>query len=1147
MSNFIHLHNHSHFSLLDGACRIDDLVKAAVDNEMEALALTDHGVMFGAVEFYQKCEKAGIKPILGVEAYMAPRNRKDKSFRKDDPGDTNFHLLLLAKNERGYKNLMYLVSMGHLEGFYYKPRIDKELLREYHEGIICASACLKGEVAYKALHQGYETGRDAAKEYREIFGDDYYLEVHNHGIPEESKASEMIFEMSQELSIPVIVTNDIHYLKREHSMPHDVLICLQTGKDRDDANRLRYTTDEIYFKSEKEMAQLFPNRADILKLTKDIAEKCNVALDFKSIHLPHFEVPEEDKNLDLDEYLEKLTKAELLHRYPNPSKEIYDRLKYELGVIKKTGYAGYFLIVWDFIRAAREMGIPVGPGRGSAAGSLVAYCLKITNIDPLEYNLLFERFLNPDRITMPDIDIDFCYEQREKVIEYVRKKYGEKNVTQIITFGTMAARAVIRDVGRVLKISYGEVDKIAKMIPATIGIKLKDALETVQDLRDTTNGDDTYKQLVDYSQVLEGLARHASTHAAGVVITPTELTNYSPLFKSPSTGDVTTQYDMKCLEATGVLKMDFLGLRTLTVINHALKALKKCGTEIDIDHIPLDDPDTYKMFGEGETTAIFQFESNGMREYLRKLKPQTISDLIAMNALYRPGPMDMIDEFIARKHGKQKIEYTHPNLEPILKETYGIIVYQEQVMQIASTMAGFSLGKSDILRRAMGKKKADLMAQMRKEFVKGAIENKIDQKVAEEVFDLMDKFARYGFNKSHSACYSIVAYQTAYLKAHYPAEFMAATMTSEMGSTDRIVFFIEECRRMNIEVLPPDVNESLAQFSVVEGKIRFGLGAVKNVGLNAIESIVSARRKDGKFTTIYDFCQRIDLRLANKKVLESLIQAGAMDSLEGNRSQLYAAIDVATSYASSLAQSKARNQASLFDDAPEEVRIEPVIPELPDWEISEKLTREKEVLGFYVSGHPLDPYRAEIQAFSTISLGNLESLRDGAAASVCGMVTNMKIHYDRRNRAMAFFTIENFTGSIELLAFSDPYTQYKDLIDPDKIVVVQGRLSVREEEKPKMIVNRITPLSEAWQSMTKAFYLSFDAEKLDEMKIERVNQIIRTNQGQCQLYFQIKVNGHKKAYRSKKYRVRPNQDMLVRLQDLLGKENVWFDAEVQKQ
>ncbi|MCA9741743.1 MAG: DNA polymerase III subunit alpha [Deferribacteres bacterium] len=1147
MSNFIHLHNHSHYSLLDGACRIDDLVKAAVANDMEALALTDHGVMFGAVEFYQKCTKAGIKPILGVEAYIAPRSRKDKTLRREDVGDTNFHLLLLAKNERGYKNLMYMVSMGFLEGFYYRPRIDKELLREYHEGIICSSACLQGEVAYRSVHLGYEAGRDAAREYREIFGDDYYLEVHNHGIPEEAQASEMVFEIGKELDIPVLVTNDIHYLKREHSLPHDILICLQTGKDRDDPNRLRYTTDEIYFKTETEMAKLFPDRPDIVSLTKEVADKCNLAIDFDTIHLPKFELPAEDKHLNLDEYLEKLAKIELINRYGEPSKEIYERLDYELQVIHKTGYAGYFLIVWDFIRAAREMKIPVGPGRGSAAGSLVAYCLGITNIDPIKYNLLFERFLNPERVTMPDIDIDFCYEQREKVIEYVRQKYGENNVTQIITFGTMAARAVIRDVGRVLKISYGEVDKVAKMIPATLGIKLKDAIETVQELRDMADADETYHQLLDYSQVLEGLARHASTHAAGVVITPTELTNYAPLFKSPSTGDVTTQYDMKCLEATGVLKMDFLGLRTLTVIDHTLRALKARGVDLDIDNIPLDDPDTYKLFGEGETTAIFQFESSGMREYLRKLKPQTISDLIAMNALYRPGPMDMIDDFIARKHGKQKIEYAHPRIEPILEETYGIIVYQEQVMQIASAMGGFSLGKSDLLRRAMGKKKADLMAEMRKEFIKGALELNIERKVAEEVFDLMDKFARYGFNKSHSACYSVVAYQTAYLKAHYPAEFMAATMTSEMGSTDRIVFFIEECRRMDIEVLPPDVNESFAHFTVVDDKIRFGLGAVKNVGRNAIESIVSARNTNGQFSTIFDFCENIDLRLANKKVLESLIQAGAMDSLEGNRNQLLAIIDTATSYASSLAQSRARNQASLFDDAPEEMRIEPTLPDLPDWEISEKLTREKDVLGFYVSGHPLDPHRAEIQAFSTISLASTDSMRDGAAACVCGMITAVKIHYDRRNRPMAFFTIENFTGSIELLAFSDPFSQFKELITPDSIVVAQGKLSVREEEKPKMLIDKIYTLSEAWQSMTRSFFLSFEAKELDDMKIQRVNQIIRTNPGQCQLYFQIKSDGDKKAYRSRKYRVRPNQDMLSRLQDLLGKENVWFDASPPRQ
>ena len=1143
MSNFIHLHNHSHYSLLDGACRIDDLVRAAVENDMDALALTDHGVMFGAVEFYQKCDEAGIKPIIGVEAYVAPRSRKEKALDKGGVSDTSYHLLLLAKNERGYKNLMYMVSMGFLEGFYYRPRIDKELLRQYHEGIIAASACLKGEVAYKFHHKGFDAALEAAKEYREIFGDDYYLEVQNHGFPEEDEAREAIFEISRVLDIPVIATNDIHYLRREHAMPHDVLICLQTGKDRDDPKRLRYNTDEIYFKSQKEMAALFPDHPEVLSMTREIADKCSLALDFKSVHLPKFELPEEDSNLSLDEFLEKLAREGLKKRYETITPEIEQRLQYELEVIRKTGYAGYFLIVWDFIQAAKQRGIPVGPGRGSAAGSLVAYCIGITNLDPIKYDLLFERFLNPERVTMPDIDIDFCYERREEVIQYVREKYGEKNVTQIITFGTMAARAVIRDVGRVLKISYSEVDRIAKMIPATLGIKLDEALETVEELREMAKADATHQQLIEYSRVLEGLARHASTHAAGVVITPKELTEYTPLYKSPSTGDITTQYDMKSLEAIGVLKMDFLGLRTLTVIDHTLKALKKRGIEIDIDNIPLDDAETYKIFSEGETTAVFQFESNGMREYLRKLRPQCIEDLIAMNALYRPGPMDMIDEFIARKHGRQKIEYLHPKLEPILKETYGVIVYQEQVMRIASELAGFSLGKADILRRAMGKKKAELMAQMRKEFIAGAVERGVDRKTAEEIFNLMDRFAKYGFNKSHAACYSIIAYQTAYLKAHYPAEFMAATMTSEMGSTDRIVFFMEECKRMGLEVLPPDVNASEANFTVVEGKIRFGLGAIKNVGLNAIQSIVQARQKGGPFTTLFDFCRRVELRLVNKKVLESLIQAGAMDSLEGNRNQLMAAIDLATNYAANLAESRNRRQASLFDADEQEEIITPALPDLPEWDLMEKLNREKEVLGFYVSGHPLDSYRLEVEAFSNISLGQLQDEKDGKAVSVCGIINTIKNHLDRRNRSMAFFSLENFTGTIEALAFSDTYQKYMDLIRVDEIVVVQGKLSVREEEKPKILVDRVLSLTEAWNSLTRGCFLAFDLDVLDERRLNRLQQILRTNQGQCQLFFQIKQNGNKsKTFRSSKFRVRPNPDMIRQLQELLGRENVWVQS-----
>lgn len=1113
---------------------------------MDALALTDHGVMFGAVEFYQKCDAAGIKPIIGVEAYVAPGSRKNKSNLHLKQGETTNHLVLLAKNEQGYKNLMYLVSMGFLEGFYYKPRIDKELLREYHEGIICTSACLKGEVAYKSNMLGFDAARAVAMEYREIFGDDFYLEVQNHGIDKEADAAKTVLELSKELSIPALVTNDIHYLERTHSDAHDVLLCLQTGKERNDPKRMRYSTDEIYFKSESEMAALFPDNPELLDVTREVADKVNFAIDFKTIHLPEFELPEKDQHLDLQDYLEKISHEMLRERYPENeiNKELLERLDYELAVIKKTGYAGYFLITWDFIRAAREMGIPVGPGRGSAAGSLVAYCLQITNIDPIKYDLLFERFLNPERVSMPDIDIDFCYERREEVIDYVRKKYGRNNVAQIITFGTMAARAVVRDVGRVLSIRYADVDRIAKMIPSTLGIKLTDAIAQVQELQELQDADPVIKQLMDYSQVLEGLARHASTHAAGVVITPKALTNYAPLYKPPGSDDITTQFDMKCLEATGVLKMDFLGLRTLTVIQHTLDALKNRGIDIDIDKIPLDDDATYKIFGEGQTTAIFQFESNGMREYLRKLRPQGIPDIVAMNALYRPGPMDFIDDFIDRKNGRKKIDYQHPKLESILKETYGIIVYQEQVMKIASELAGFSLGKADLLRRAMGKKKADLMAKMGKEFVAGAHERGIDKKIAQGIFNTMEQFARYGFNKSHAVCYSYVAYQTAYLKAHYPAEFMAATMTSEMGNSERIVFFINECRSMGIEVLPPDVNVSIARFSVFEGKIQFGLGAIKNVGLGAIESIVAAREKDGQFKTIFDFTQRIDLRAANKKVLESLVKSGAMDSLEGNRNQLFNAIETAVAYSNNLAKEKAKNQVSLFDSGALQDAVMPTLDDSDDWEAEKKLTLEKELLGFYVSGHPLDPYRVEIRSFSTHTIHEIEETKkDGMQVSICGMVVSEKIIYDRRNRPMCFITIENFTGSLECLAFADTYAQFRDFIKADSILVVQGKISAREEEKPKIIVERILELEDAWHDLPRGFYINLDVSKIEEESNSRLNHLFRSNPGNCKLYFQVKLNNdHKQLYYSKKYKIRPNQDFLSRVGEMVGVNNVWVDA-----
>jgi DNA polymerase-3 subunit alpha len=1076
MLGFVHLHNHSHYSLLDGACRIEDLVDAAKRCNMPSLALTDHGNMFGAIEFYKTCQKAGIKPIIGVEAYMAPRSRKDKAAQKGNISDTSYHLVLLAKNLPGYKNLMRLVSIGFLEGFYYRPRIDREVLAKYHEGIIALSACLKGEVAFKMIHEGYEAARKVALEYRELFGDDYYLEIHKHNIPEEDQAREGVLQLSRELSIPVVATNDMHYLKREHAMPHDVLICLQTGKDCDDFTRLRYTTDEIYFKSVEEMQATFPEHPDALNLSLEIANKCDLKLDFKKVYLPTYQIPEPNHNKSLDDYLEQLAWEGLKKRYDEITPELEQRLRHELAVIKQTGYAGYFLIVQDFIRAAQERGIPVGPGRGSAAGSLVSYCIGITNIDPIKYNLIFERFLNPERVTMPDIDIDFCQNRREEIIDYVRQKYGENNVTQIITFGTMAARAVIRDVGRVLKLRYTDVDKIAKTIPAMLGITLEKALQDVAELRSLVNSDALYRQLMDYSQVLEGLARHASTHAAGVVITPDELTNYTPLYKS-NTGDVTTQYDMKSLESIGVLKMDFLGLRTLTVMDKTVKMLQQKGIEIDLNNIPLHDPKTYEIFSNDETINLFQFESSGMHEYLKKLKPQSVEDLTAMNALYRPGPMDMIDDFISRKHGTKKIEYLHPRLEPILRETYGVIVYQEQVMRIASELAGFTLGGADLLRRAMGKKIAELMAEQRKKFVEGAKERGIPEKTADQIFDLMDKFAAYGFNKSHAAGYSVVAFQTGYLKAHYPAEFMAANLTSEMTSTARIVTLIDDCRRMGVPVLPPDVNESFAEFVVVENvpmstetkfgranagnngvaqkAIRYGLGAIKNVGLGAIESLVKTRQQKGKFTSLFDFCSRVDLRLVNKKVLESLIQSGAMNSLSpaGNRHQLLQAIDLAAAYAQRVNDQHAHGQVSIFDQGGAEMIAEPMLPKFQDWPDAERLNREKEFLGLYLSGHPLQRFREEVKLFSSTALQDLEGMPDGAQVMVCGLITNIKTIVDRKGSNMAFLTLEDFAGSTETIVFSDTYAAHRELLQPEAVVVLIAR-STREDEPTKILVEK---------------------------------------------------------------------------------------------
>jgi DNA polymerase III subunit alpha len=1139
VANFVHLHNHSHFSLLDGACRIDDLVSTAVKYEMPALALTDHGTLFGAVEFYQKCKLRSIKPIIGSEVYVAPRNRFEK---KQIAGisSTSYHLVLLCKNDIGYKNLMRLVSKGFLEGFYYKPRVDKELLRQYSQGLVALSACLKGEIAATFLHQGEEAALQILQEYVDIFKEDFYLEVQKHHISDEDKVFDAFHKLSSQTGVKIVATNDIHYLLKEHWAAHDVLLCLQTGKDFDDPDRLRYNTHELYFKDANEMRELFKDTPEVLDHTIEVVDKCNLLMDLKTYHLPYFKLPPSDEIKTLDQYLERLAYVGLQDRYTEITLELKKRLNEELEIIKQMDYAGYFLITFDFIRYARKNGIAVGPGRGSAAGSLVAYCLHITDLDPLRYGLYFERFLNPERISMPDIDIDFCYERREEVIDYVKKKYGSNNVCQIITFGTMAARAVIRDVGRVLKMSYSDVDRIAKLVPAQLNIKLEEALKTVPELRELENKDEQHKKLMEYSRVLEGLARHASTHAAGVVITPEELTNYVPLYVTKD-NDVTTQFDMKSLEKVGLLKMDFLGLRTLTVIQKTLDSLKTKGIQIDLDNIPMDDPRVYEFFANGKTIGIFQFESSGMQEYLKKLQPTCIEDLIAMNALYRPGPMTYIDDFINRKKGRTPIVYLHPRLEPILKETYGIIVYQEQVMAIASQVGGYSLGGADLLRRAMGKKIKEIMEQQRPIFIEGAGQHGVSQKVSSDIWQMMDKFADYGFNKAHAACYSVIAYHTAYLKAYHPADFMAATISSEMGSSNRVTILLEECRQMGIQVLPPDVNESFMDFIVTGGAIRFGLGAVKNVGRNAVEAIVSARLQSGKFKTIYDLAKNVESTAVNKKVLESLIEAGAMDSLEGTRAQLFEAVQSVLDFAHRTKAQAAHGQTSMFDSMEDlNTIVSPMLANIEDWSQIVRLNREKNSLGFYLSGHPLDRYREEIKTFATVMIEAAGELPENATVRICGIVADIKMHMDRQKRPMAFFKIEDFTGSLEGIAFADTYEKYREQLAADAMVMVIGKVNTRESDAPKILADEIITLSEARKRFTKSLCLNLESTDLTESLLYELKVILENFQGDVPFFINLKVpDAGTFMLKSRSVKVTPGHDLIEQLRQKVGRTNVW--------
>ena len=1083
-NDFVHLHVHTEYSLLDGANRIKDLVARVKELGMKAVAITDHGVMYGAVEFYKECKKNGIKPIIGCEAYVAPRTRFDKEPNIDDRLG---HLILLAKNNVGYKNLIKLVSLSFTEGFYYKPRIDMDILRKYSEGLICSSACLAGFINRALLADDFEGAKKIANEYVEIFGkDDFYIELQHNGIREQTLANQRLIKLARELGLKMIATNDAHYLKRQDSYSHEVLLCIQTGKKMIDEDRMRMGSDEFFIKSPEEMYQNFKNLPEVLENTVEIANKCNVEFEFGHTILPNFDTP---NNQDHFEYLRMLCYEGMYKRYFNDDvelgllpldekiekmkslkPELVQRMDYELSVVNKMGYTDYYLIVWDFIRYAKEQDIPVGPGRGSGAGSLAAYCIEITDIDPIKYNLIFERFLNPERISMPDFDIDFCYERRSEVIDYVCRKYGDDHVAQIITFGTLAARGVIRDVARVLNIPYSKADMISKNVPMEMHITLDKALEMNPELKKMYDEDSEVRDVIDISKRLEGLPRHASTHAAGVVITKDPVDSYVPLYKSDSI--ISTQYTMTILEELGLLKMDFLGLRTLTVIKDTVDLVKENrGIDVKYD-VEMNDPNVYKQWWDGNTCGIFQFESAGMTAFMRELRPDCLEDLIAGVSLYRPGPMDQIPRYIKGKNDSTKTEYTHPILEKILNVTYGCMVYQEQVMQIVREVAGYSLGRADLVRRAMGKKKLDVMAEERKNFIyglsdengnviiPGAIRNGVDEKSANKIFDEMAEFAKYAFNKSHAACYAVVAYRTAYLKTYYPAEFFAALLNSFLTTQSKITVYIEECKKMNIEVLKPDINKSFSKFVVRDGKIIFGLAAIKNVGTGAINTITYERDKNGKFVDFVDFCKRVSSEDINKKCIESMIKAGVFDSLGDNRNTLLHSFEDVLDTISSDKKRALTGQVNMFDlamsnnEKNDNLYKLKKVQELPKKEL---LLMEKEMLGLYVSGHPLENYKKYIDEYATIKSSDLiyeesdeisESVikLDGKSVKLLGLITSVRTKITKSNEIMAFVTLEDLEGSINLIVFPKTYSGYKNIIVEDSIVKIDGRISAKEDE-----------------------------------------------------------------------------------------------------
>ena len=1078
-NKFAHLHVHTEYSLLDGSIRIKDLISRTKELGMDSIAITDHGSMFGAIQFYKEAKKSGIKPIIGSEVYVA----MDKYTDKEPKDKRQYHLVLLAETQEGYQNLMKIVSEAYVNGFYYKPRVDHDLLRKYSKGIIALSACLGGEIPRHILNNNIEKAEEIALEYVDIFGEDnFFLELQDAGmeVDDQRIVNRELRKMSEKLHIPLVATNDIHYLKREDSVVHDVLLCIQTGKTVDEENRMKFPTNEFYLKSPEEMRDIFPDDSKALENTARIADRCNIDIDFDTLHLPEYNVPEGFSN---KEYLKFLILKGLKERYGAISGEVDERFKYEFNTIIEMGYVDYFLIVWDFIRFAKENDIMVGPGRGSAAGSIVSYALGIIDIDPLEFGLIFERFLNPERVSMPDIDIDFCYERREEVIDYVINKYGDDRVAQIVTFGTMAARGAIRDVGRAINMNYGKVDYIAKQIPMTLGITIDKALEVNKALKASYDDEDDVKKLIDFAMAVEGLPRHTSTHAAGVVISKEAVTDYVPLLRN---GDsITTQFNMIELEELGLLKMDFLGLRTLTVIRDSVNLIQyNHGVDVDFDKTGYEDPDVLELFARAETLGIFQFESPGMRSFLKELKPNVFENLIAANSLFRPGPMNQIPTFVSCKHDPSQIEYIHPKLESILDVTYGCIVYQEQVMQIVRDIGGYSMGRADLVRRAMGKKKMDVMEEERKNFIygstdengeiliAGAIRNGVDEKSANKIYDLMIDFANYAFNKSHSAAYAVVAYRTAWLKHYYPVEYMAALISSVMGNTNQVSLYIQECKRLGIEMLSPDINKSYKKFTVKENKIRFGLSAVKNVGENFIRAVVSARN-EGEFKGFTDFIERIvreDSQSMNKRAVESLIKCGALDSLGANRSQMIAIYEKVITGINTDRKRNIEGQSSLFDSAAA-AKTEEKLPDLKEFPQNILLTMEKEMLGIYVSGHPLEPYKDKVEKISTMNTIDILSsqdpeesgfnrIRDGSPIRLAGIVVEKKNKITKNNNMMAFITVEDLVGSIECIVFPMTYEKYSSYINEDEIIIIEGKLNLSEVDEPKLIAEKISMLKE---------------------------------------------------------------------------------------